>query len=77
MAMTWMIFFTVCASLAAFEACAADEMFNSNRVEDQGPTVFSNNNVNLGNLANLGLHVDREDRGPELSGPNVCTNQEP
>ena len=38
-------------------------------------SVFSNSNVNLGNLANL--EGSGHDLGPKLTGPNVCTKQEP
>ncbi len=57
----------LCVVVAA--ACVAAD-------EDATNAVYSNNNVNLGNLANLGLD-DRGDRGPKLTGPNVCTKQEP
>ncbi len=38
-------------------------------------SVYSNNNVNLGNLDSIGNSV--EDGGTKLQGPNVCTKQEP
>ncbi len=41
-----------------------------------GVSVYSNNNVNLGNFGS-GLGGSSSSDDPKLMGPNVCTKQEP
>ena len=45
----------------------------------EGRTIYSNNNVNLGNLdaVKAAAGGPRRDDEPKLTGPNVCTKQEP
>ncbi len=76
-----LLIFLLCLPLIAIA-----QQFDSDSASDAAVTVYSNNNVNLGNLDNLddGGGGGGNDGGggggggeSKLQGPNVCTKQEP
>ena len=67
----FLLFFTKANFLAQLTSAISND-----DVKDNTGFVYSNNNVNLGNLGSLNSGVNLEG-GPKLLGPNVCTKQEP
>lgn len=64
-------------TLAVFVSLITLIISTSAQDDDSYSSVFSNSNVNLGNLASLENLGQDGQFGPKLTGPNVCTKQEP